>query len=174
MALPTFEELTDPSVYQEHIAIDRSNLQWEMERQPQLFMMYSHAYIDAQDEQGTIKDRMDAIVQQTMSGVRNDPEGYELGPKPTEGAIKTAVDDELKVNDNYLTLKKRLKEISHTLGVLQSAKNSLEHKRRMLREINQDNITFFYSTGPIPKDRPGQDEAKTRGQKQGLNRSLRK
>jgi len=174
MGLPTFEELTDPAVYQEHVSIDRTNLQYEMERQPQLFMMYSHAYIDAQDELGTLKNKMADVEQQTTSSIRNDPEGYDLSSKPTEGAIKTAVEDDLKLNDNYLALKKRLAAITHTMGVLQSAKNALEHKRRMLREINQNEIHLLYSTGPVPKDTPGQDAAKTRNQKAGLNRSLRK
>lgn len=128
--------------YKANLKINEFDLNREILEQPQKFYDYSYLAAQAKNERDDAKDDLDIIKTEIEARIRQKKDKY-----PTEGAIKSAVDNHRKVK------KQRLKwiEARRKYNLLEKAEKAFEQRRRMIETYVYYNVHNMNSNVRIPR-----------------------
>jgi hypothetical protein len=114
------------------LAIDRNRLDDEWERQPKLYREYAMDLADARYTLELAEYDLGIEKARISEDVRTDPDRYGLS-KITEPAVKAI----LESHKTLARLEKKVLEKKHTVRMLESMVNALDHKRTSLKYITE-------------------------------------
>ena len=133
--------------YYEELKIDRYNLEWELVRQPQLFMEWALKAAVASVEREDAKNRVELIRAEVDKKIRSHPEEYGISEnKSIDRAIKLAVENHRRVKKFY---KKYLGKLKNE-KILIEAKTAFNHRKKMLEALVSLNIQLHFSEPKVP------------------------
>lgn len=129
--------------YKNDINLDQHALDYELIRQPNIYLKYSEMSVDAGFVKDKAKEKLKLIESEVYLKIKKDYSEFGLDSKPTEGAIKAcvAIQPECKkATINYF-------EAVKIYNSLNGAKVALEHKKKSL-ELLTGLIIRGYSAEP--------------------------
>jgi hypothetical protein len=138
---------TKKTEYTNDLSIDRDKLEEEWEDQALLFMKWGERCVEALYTRDQLKEKLDWTKADIDDEIRNDPGAFGFDKKPTETAISSQVQLNkrfIKATDDYLKAKK-------DVGILQVAKEAMEHKKKALEAETSLWIGNYYSDPKIPE-----------------------
>lgn len=118
------------SKFKEDITISKSNLDDEWLMQPELVYDYCTQLADAKLELEEAKVELDVVKADLEVDIRNNPHDHEI-PKATESSIKAIVARHPDVKE----AQQRLNEAKHSVAIIDSAVEALNHKRAALENL---------------------------------------
>ena len=156
--------------YKEDLKIDKHRLDFEWERQAQLYMKWAEAYAQAVLDRDRAKELLDVVRAELDSKIRKSPADFGFDKKPTESAITNTVVQQ----EEYRKAYDKLIQAQSNMNILAGAKEAMSHKKKALEGITQLMVSGFYAEPNIPakaKDRVVGEV--TRQLKKGLRRNKR-
>jgi len=158
------------SNYEDDLRIDKYNLDYEWERQAQLYMKWAEAHAQAVLERDRAKELLDLARAELDSQIRESPEKFGFDKKPTE----TAIANTILQQDRYREVYKNFVETTKNMNILAGAKEAMAHKKKALEGITQLMVSGYYAEPNIPKEAKEKSMERTKASlKQGLKRSKR-
>lgn len=137
----------EDTTFDEDFAIDLYNLHGEWQVQGHLRHKYGRAYATAVYEERQTRKIRNRVKARVGLKVRGDPIKFDLGSKPTEGAIKAAVD----LDDRVIEAENDLAEATYRMELLKSAVFSMGDKKNALQEEVKLFISEYYEDKGVPK-----------------------
>lgn len=121
--------MAEKSKYRANLKIDKKNIDNEILRQPQLYYEWALLASEAEVERDDAKEKYDIWLIEIEARIRMDPDKY-FGEdvNPTEGAIKSKLNNHPKIKRLRRKYHKRVKEYK----LLLKAEKAFEQRKRML------------------------------------------
>jgi hypothetical protein len=155
--------------YKEELRISKYKLDEELIRQPQKFLDWALAWVDAADKKDRAKTFADLERAEVESIIRKDPERFDLGEKPTEAAVKAAIAKHRRVIKSIEALQTAT-TIERTLS---EVKYSFRQRKSMLEKLVDLNMMMRFSDVKVPAEKNEQlYQHKTRSIKRRLRESM--
>lgn len=127
--------------------IDLANLEVEWQEQPKLYLAAAEELADAKKAAEELELELIVRKAEAEKEVRAEPEDFGL-EKVTEAGVKAAVDTHKKV----ISLRSKIIEANHLVGLLVGKCRALEHRKRAL-EKEVDLFLAGYFAAPKEKRR---------------------
>jgi len=143
--------------YNEDILIDEYNLDKEWEAQSGLYMKWAVEHADSLFSKDKIKSELDLLYAQLDGEVRANPGGYGLPDRTTEAMIKSTVMQLVDYVDKHTEYLEAVKNAN----IMQSAKETMHHRRKALENLTQLFIGGYYSKPNIPQKAKDMSSEKT-------------
>jgi hypothetical protein len=103
---------------------------------------------DAVDERDFLKDKLALKYSELDKAIRDDPGEFGFDAKPTEPAIKSAIQND----PSYVDIQNQLRKATHSVNVLQNAKESIKEKGKRLGDIVSLWLGNYYSDVKLPSE----------------------
>ena len=153
--------------YKKDVYVDKYNLDEELIQQPQRFLDWALAWVDASDTKEVTKIKLDLIKAETESRIRKNPDKYDIPEgKATEPAIKAEV---LKHKRVRRAQKKYIQALKNERK-LAEIKASFRQRKSMLEKLVDLNMMLHFSEPKLPTD---QKESVYQHRKRKITRRLR-
>lgn len=122
------------------VEIDRYRLDDEWVAQPELYREHAMAAVEARRIWEQAKARLEVVKAEFYIEIKRDPDAYEL-PKITEAVIAAAV----VLQEPVRAAVKAVIKAKESLGYLEAALTSLEHRKMALQKLVELHSTSYYS-----------------------------
>jgi hypothetical protein len=129
------------------LAIDRYALDIECAKHAKTFGEVSKEFIKSVSIRDRMKEQMDLVKAEVDAKVRQNPEEYIYG-KGTEAEIAGIV----LMSDEYRAAQHEYIQAREDVGVLQVAKDALEHKKTMLELLVKLYTSNYFSVPDLTQD----------------------
>lgn len=151
--------------YEKDISIDEHQLEFELLRQPKLFLKYSELSVDANFIKDKAKEQLEVLKSEIDLEIRNDFAKFGFTAKPTEGAIKATILQQ----EEYQKATDVCMQLTSTYNSLNGVKLALDHKRKSLELLVSLIIRGYSSEIKVPEEFTKKTQEKAH---KGLNKKL--
>jgi lipopolysaccharide export system protein LptC len=134
--------------YQNDVTIDKYSLDEELVRQPALFMLYAKKAVKAIVTRDRARENLDVVRAMLDAEIRNNWETV-FEKKPTETAITNWVIQQEK----HKEASEQLIEARKQAGILEAAKEALNHKKSSLGKLVELFLAGYYSDVKLPDEK---------------------
>lgn len=134
--------------YKKALKINKYDLINELVRQPQLYMEWVEHSTDAAIERDRLKSKLDIVKAEIEKEIRDDPEEFDLGESPKEGAIKAAIIRHRKVK----RAERELREAQRNATILSKAETAFQQRKSMLSALVQLDIRLHFADPKVPRE----------------------
>lgn len=134
--------------YKKSLKINKYDLLNELVKQPQKYMEWVEISARANIERDEAKTRLDIVKAEVEADIREDPEGYDLGENPKEGAIKAAIIRDRRVKKAQ---REYMKAIEKSY-ILTRAETAFHQRKSMLTSLVQLDIRLHFADVTVPKE----------------------
>lgn len=125
----------------EEVAIDRNALDYECIRQSMLYAKSSEELAATTYKRDSVKQELEKLEAEVDMEIRADPEEYGLNAKPTETAIRAA----LNMDKRVVEKKTDLIDVTYDVNVAMGMKNAYEHKKTCLELLVKLYISGYWA-----------------------------
>lgn len=134
--------------FKNDIKIDKYHLDFEWERQADLYIKWAERTTKAINKRDIIKSRLDVIRAEIDESVRRNPRRYDLRPKPTNPEVEAAI---LR-HPKYKKQQRLLHQANKEVRVFEAIKDALHHKRYALENLVRLHLAGYFGEPRMPKE----------------------
>lgn len=157
------------SEYQQDLTIDKNALDYEWQRQPNLFQKYAEEAANANWERDQAKENIEIVKAGIHKEVSENPNVFGI-EKVTVDAVKSAVTSHEKVKKAV----KKFLRLKYEAEILMSAKQAFEHKKTALEHMAKLYLSGYWSSPRISNESKEEvRKEKTSGIAKSLNKNKR-
>ena len=149
------------------LKINIHKLDEEIIRQPQLYYTFAIRVENAVSEKKIVENELEVLKNRLEKKVRKNPKKYGIDGKPTEGAIKSVINNNKKIRQKTVDVI----NLSSNERMAQKVENALKQKQRMLEALVKLKTDLWYSD---VKTTHNYQEGKRKGFKNEVVKSLGK
>lgn len=132
--------------YQDDVEIFKHSLDEELVKQPSLFMLYAKEAVEAIVTRDRAKENLDVVRAMLDAEIRNEP--ILSGKKLTE----TAIANHIVQQEKYKEAMEQYIEAKKQSGILDAAKEALNHKKSSLGKLVELFLAGYYSDVKLPDE----------------------
>lgn len=127
------------------LRIDRSNLHDEWAKQPELYNKWASRHVGAIYAQDKAKLKLEVLYGTLDAKVRRHWDTLGFDKAPTE----TGISSWIKTNPEYMALQEQIAANTYYINMFSAARQSLEHKKRALEDIEKLFLSGYYGQLPF-------------------------
>lgn len=127
------------SVLQQHLKVDKFNLDEEWENQPLRYMYYAEQHVAKARELLDKKNFLNVKTAEIEMRIRTGTD--DIGVKVTEGSVKAALEN----NSELYDIKKGIATLKEEVDILSSVVTAFEHRKKALEHEGSLLINGFYA-----------------------------
>ena len=128
----THKSKKDPELDQERpfLDLDQDRLDEEWIAQPKLYFEWAEKLADARLARDTAKTKVEVVRANLGRDIREDPESFDI-PKITESVVAATIIQQ----PEFKAAQTNLLQAQHSMGVLEAAVVSLDHRKKALENL---------------------------------------
>jgi len=153
--------------YKADVQINPNDLEQEWLEQPNLFLHYAEAHVEAMHHKDIVKAKLEYIYSTMYLEVKSKWNTH-FDQKPTEAAIKELINSDKK----YSTANRKYIDACKEVNLFQNIKTAFDHRKRALENLVSLRITGFHSE-PRNKYTKLKEGEGRKAQKRSLNKGNR-